>query len=479
MSGWGAIYNNTMTGLRRQSLTLSRLQEQVSTGARVIRASDDPSDANRIMHLRIQSANIDDYVDNINDVTLSMNHGYNLLSEIQSGLSSVKTLLTQAASTTYSAENRTMMSASVDSMLEQAVSHANGGILGRHIFAGSSPSVEPYTVTRENGKIVSVQYVGGDRTMPVPVGPGITYSGQLVGNDVFQSDNRQAPEFLGSTGVSGGTGTSNITGDVWLSLAHTLTKHDDGANPAIAAGTSSATGDTILGTHTLTVDTNGTSGTIALDGGPVVTFTGAETDLAVISPSGNVVYLDVSGIAGAYTGDLTIKGEGQMSVDAGESWTNFVEADFADGNFAVTNQAGKFLYVDGASVGQTGQEPIRIQGTYDLFSMLINIRDALSNERGMAETEQLAFLRRSNDAIAEVSVGIMEHQTATGSRLEAIDRLTNSLLQLQANMDDEAGNLESADLVTLALELAKTDTLYQLTLQTAAKLLNRTLMDYL
>ncbi|MCK4601956.1 MAG: hypothetical protein KAU28_05790, partial [Phycisphaerae bacterium] len=126
MSGWGAIYNNTLFGLQEQTRTLARLQEQVSSGARINRASDNPSDANRILRLRSQSYNLDHYIGNLDDVVLSLNHGYNLMSQVQDAVVSVKTALTQAASGSYSAENRATIATAVDSALEQAVSLANG-----------------------------------------------------------------------------------------------------------------------------------------------------------------------------------------------------------------------------------------------------------------------------------------------------------------------------------------------------------------
>ena len=44
MSGWGTIYNNAKTSLQNQADLLARIQEQVSSGQRVIRGSDDPND---------------------------------------------------------------------------------------------------------------------------------------------------------------------------------------------------------------------------------------------------------------------------------------------------------------------------------------------------------------------------------------------------------------------------------------------------
>ena len=54
MAGWGAIYNNVTFALRSQAAELARLQEQAASGVRVVRASDDPANAYRILQLRGQ-----------------------------------------------------------------------------------------------------------------------------------------------------------------------------------------------------------------------------------------------------------------------------------------------------------------------------------------------------------------------------------------------------------------------------------------
>ena len=45
-----------------------------------------------------------------------------------------------------------------------------------------------------------------------------------TGSDLFQSSNRKTPETDGVTGAGIGSGTSNVTGDVWLNVTH------DGSN---------------------------------------------------------------------------------------------------------------------------------------------------------------------------------------------------------------------------------------------------------
>jgi flagellin-like hook-associated protein FlgL len=55
-----------------------------------------------------------------------------------------------------------------------------------------------------------------------------------VGDDIFHSDDRGDPVFSGTTGAKPGTGTSNIQGDVWLTVTQDGTNFrlsiDDGAS---------------------------------------------------------------------------------------------------------------------------------------------------------------------------------------------------------------------------------------------------------
>ena len=61
MSGWGSIYNNTLISLRAHESTLARLQEQVAFASKIVRASDNPTDAYKVLSLHAQSDSIATY----------------------------------------------------------------------------------------------------------------------------------------------------------------------------------------------------------------------------------------------------------------------------------------------------------------------------------------------------------------------------------------------------------------------------------
>ena len=479
MGGWGTIYNNTKLALGQHSQRIAALQEQVASGARINRASDDPADAYRILNLRAQSDSLTQYTRNLQEVTRTLELNYSLVSEISTNLRSVAQKLEQAASGTYNDSNRVILGKDIDSVLQQVLALANTKSLGRYAFSGAASDVRPYLTETEGGYITAVRYQGSRTDLPVPIAPGVEMSGVLIGADVFRSDNAGTPEFLGETGAAAGTGTSNVRGSFYLEITHketTVTADPSGVN--LQVGGSSAAGDTVLGVRDLIVDPSGKTVRFA-DDGPTFSFTGTETDLAVRDADGNVVHLDVSALNGAVVGPVTvtIQSDGYLSLGDGAPVTELT--DFTEANLAVTDADGRVLYVDATGIRATGLETVRVPGTADVFETLIFARDALLNDRGLPRAEQLKLVQTSLESLEEVIAQITQSMTSVGGRLEALDTLEGSLRTIRASADDQAGALENADLVQLAADLARMQTLYEMTLATASRLLSTTLLDYL
>lgn len=478
MSGWGTIYNNTMYSLRLHSAELARLQEQI-TRARVVRASDDPSDAHRILQLRAQSLSIGTYRKNLSTVDSNLDQACSIVGSISTGLGNAKGSLSQVLSSTYDQSHRLLKAQEIDSLLEDVVMWANSERLGQYLFSGASVQTRPYVVETDGGRITSVQYQGSLADLPAPVAPGVEYSAAVVGDEVFRCDDRAEPIFLGDTGAKAGAGTSSARGDVWLIVTHDTTTYEDGGATGVAPGTGSATGDTIAGaSHELIIDAD--AKTVTLDDGQAVSYTGTETNLAVRNLAGDTVYVDLSGLAGGLSGTVTvpITATVKLSIDDGASTT-------AAGNFSLTNLAvadsrtGRVLFVDPSGMSRAGVEPVRIPGTYDVFGTLINLRDVLENARGLPESQQMELAAEAIESLAEVHAGVTLVGTTLGGRLEALERMGDTLEDFNYSLSDEAGALEAADIVQVATELARAQTFYEATLATAARLLSLSLLDFI
>lgn len=265
MSGiLNAVYNNVIIALGRHSEALLRLQEQASTGSRVNRPSDDPSAAYSILTLSSEGKSLENYIDLLADTSSTLQVSSSMIGQMASVVSQARVSVTQIASGVYNQDSRERTAEAIDNALEQLVQLANTKNNGQYLFGGSDTDSAPFVVERSNGEIVSVSYQGSSETRSINVAPGVSSSGFYVGREIFYSDQRGEPIFYGDTGAAAGTGTSSVTGDVWLTVTH------DGSN------------------YQISIDDGATFVTVPAGGD----FNQAVTD----SRTGKVLYVDTTGI---------------------------------------------------------------------------------------------------------------------------------------------------------------------------------------
>ena len=276
MSGTlGNIYNNISFALYLHSDAMSRLQEQVSTGSRINRASDDPSAAYRILGLNSEEMSLENYLDNLSQVVSGLELSSSTVDHVMSALVETKTQLTQILGGIYNQDGRRILSEGVNDKLEQVFLLANTKYVDQYIFGGSNTMSAPYVVERTDGNISKVTYQGGVEGRNVEVAEGVQIDAFYAGDNVFGSNRRNAPTFLGDTGAAAGTGTSSVSGYTWLTVTGSADNYD-----------------------------------LSIDGG-LTTFNtdGTDTNLAVTnSTTGEVLYVDTTNIAG--TGDALVSVSG-------------------------------------------------------------------------------------------------------------------------------------------------------------------------
>ena len=270
------IYNNASFALQLHSREMARLQEQASTGAEVNRVSDSPSKAYQILGLNCQQRSLENYIDNLSEMVSTLEVSSTIIENIISALAETKTQLSQVTSGTYSKDGQQRVADGIDEILEQIVSLANTKHTNQYLFGGSNTASSPYTVERTGGKITRVIYQGSCDTRSIDVAAGLRSSALYVGSEIFCSSNRGAPVFLGDTGAKAGTGTSSVTGDIWLTVTH------DGSN------------------YRLSIDDGATYMTVPTGGDPNQAVTDSRT--------GRVLYVDSTAINSTGTEMVTVSG---------------------------------------------------------------------------------------------------------------------------------------------------------------------------
>ena len=213
------IYDQVTFALRTQMRALSVLQEQAATGSRVNRTSDDPLAARDILALNSQIRSLGNYTAAIDDVVDSLTTCSTALDSMDSNMTEVRRLITQATGGTLSRDQQEITARQINEILEQMVFLANTQRMGSYVFGGASTRTPAYTVERSSGMITAVNYAGSMEARNIDAGPGVQASGVMVGKTTFGGIGAGQPVVpTDGTGASEGTGDSTVTGLVWLSV---------------------------------------------------------------------------------------------------------------------------------------------------------------------------------------------------------------------------------------------------------------------
>lgn len=228
-----SMYQNVSYALALHSKAITQLQEQASSGNRVNRASDAPSNAYRILSLNTAERSLGRYQETVRELIGTLEISSTIIEDMASELSETRTLLTQIVSGVQDEAGQARIAESVDSTLEQLVSLANTKHASQYLFSGNNTTVPPYAVEHEGGLISSVTYQGSSEARTIDVAAAVRLEAYHVGDEIFRTHEREDPVFLGTSGAKNGTGTSTVQGDTWLTMEHNGTNYrisiDDGA----------------------------------------------------------------------------------------------------------------------------------------------------------------------------------------------------------------------------------------------------------
>ncbi|MDF7806398.1 flagellar hook-associated protein FlgL [Pontiellaceae bacterium B12219] len=160
-----------------------RKEQQISSGTRIEKASDDPVAWARLSRLQGQQKELTQYERNASLLESRLLSADQMLDSIGSLLQNASELAVQASDGTLNQADREVLAGQVDELLEQLVSRANSpSDGGGYLFGGVQSAAEPFSVTRNaDGRIDSVAYEGGRVSAMVEVAAGAVLPNQLVG----------------------------------------------------------------------------------------------------------------------------------------------------------------------------------------------------------------------------------------------------------------------------------------------------------
>ena len=463
--------------LAKQSSELFRTQQQISSGLKIQRPADDPAGMRRSLIQKDRVDRLESHVTSIKHVQSRLEQAHVQLREANTLLTRAREIAIQAPQTTDDSEVRVLV-AELNGILEQLDSVANSSDESGYLFSGTAANNRPFPgSTTTTGQL---NYSGAPQETQLLLTGELPRAALLPGDLVFQPVSREATIFIGRTGAGSGTGTDTATGTRELIVSHGVTTYAAGSG--VTAGTTSATGDTIIGsagTHRLQiVDTSGTGafGTVSLNGGDPVSFTSSDTDLVLQGPDGEQVTINTSSITAGFSGSVDITASGTMSIDGG---TTFTPISFVTNETVTDSRDGSVVHVDAQAITRTGTEQLEFPGTTDIFSAVRALRDDLLNTRGLETSAQTAAFSRRHADIDRIQTHVLDIVGMQSVSMEQIERLETRTEDLKLAEKIEYSDTVSADIGEAVLRLQELNNLQQFTMAAVSRLLTPSLLNYL
>ncbi|MGD6778638.1 flagellar hook-associated protein FlgL [Sutcliffiella horikoshii] len=176
----------TQNSLRQLSTSYSKmgkLMEQLSTGKKISRPSDDPVVAMKGMYYRTNLTELEQYKRNLSESYSWMENSEAALDHVQSVMHRARELVVQGSNETYSSEDRQAMAKEIEQLKHDFVQVANTQVAGKYIFNGTAidkPRItdanDPTSVSTENSPF------------EVEVSRGIKLQSNINSENVFNKD---------------------------------------------------------------------------------------------------------------------------------------------------------------------------------------------------------------------------------------------------------------------------------------------------
>ncbi|MEC7641489.1 MAG: flagellar hook-associated protein FlgL [Nitrospinota bacterium] len=477
-------------------------QTALSTGKKVQRPSDDPAGTRETLALRTTLRQTEQFIRNMSDIRNFVSQSETVLNNVSGVLIRAKELAVNQLSGTANAQTRKFAVSEVNNLIAEVLQTGNTKIDTRFAFGGSQVTTQPFQESA-SGAI----YLGNTEDITIEIGNKMNVVINIPGSDVLATDlnpnlalttavtdlNRGAGISPGSFTISdraGNTGTVTINnsmtiGDVISAI--------DSAGTSITASINSAqnglrlTDSTPIITQALSVTELGsgsTASSLGILGQRNGDSIGLDLDPRV---SNSTLISDLNGGEGLTLSSINLVNggaSGAISFDSattvGDVLNRINNAGFnvtagisSQGNAlrVISNDSTTTAIVREVGTGKTGQQ-LGLGGGRNVLTTLIQFKEALNRD----DTSALQAVLENLDTGLE-SLG--ESRAISGSILRRVDDNQFVLDQSIVDQTNQLSNIEDIDFAKKASELASLELAFQATLNTTARILQPSILDFL
>ncbi len=501
------MYNNTLINAFRNNQGLLKAQEELSSGKRINRPSDDPVGMMEVLKFRTRIGKADQYLRVMGNAESVLDTADSTIGAVHDSLKRAKELALQQSGGLASAQTRLTAARDIDSIIEQVIQFGNTKIGAGYIFSGQSSNIAALDT---NGG-----YQGARKDLLVEISEGLEIPISARASEFLSGDmnpavsNANGATTLASlnsgTGVTAGsfsiTDRSGTSATITVTAGMASTGDVEDVITAINASglnitaSISSDGTAIVLTdstspplNALTVQSNTTSTALGLAGARQTSvFKGDDIDPTV---TGSTLLSSLYGGNGLTLNSISLNNAGSSATVtfSGSETTvqNVIDAINTAGSgigaSVAINSSGRKLDISSSSSssvalaidigsGKTA-ELLGIGGGRNVIPVLKAFSAALKADDTAGILGSIGLLNSSMDNVSSVrgSVGSRANQVVVTR--ETVDQSRFDSVKLKSFVED-------ADFLKSASELAMLQTAYQATLKSSAAIIQPSLLDFI
>lgn len=210
------LANNSLRHMSNSYQNLGKIMDQLATGKKINRASQDPVVAMNGMRYRTQVTEVDQFKRNLGEVYNWMDTADSTLDSVTQSLHRIRELTVQASNDTYEGTQRANISKEIGQLREHLVALGNTKANNKYIFNGTNTTTAPIDPEKMDVGTDNVDFIANKGNFEV------SYDGELY---KFDENNVDGNTYLSSTGK-----TIEIVGET---ITHQYTVQDEsGADKA-------------------------------------------------------------------------------------------------------------------------------------------------------------------------------------------------------------------------------------------------------
>jgi len=446
------LYSSINMNLQRQMSELYKLNENLASGVRIHKPSDDPYSIGLALKYDAGIGENNQWIENMENGKQWLAFSTDTISSANNITQSILSKAVQGDNDALNAEDRAIIAREVDAYLEELLKMGNQTYLGKSIFNGDATNAPPFLARRDNlsGSLIGVaqfsNFEGGNPDNPIfKYSSNISEGGTSASNGSVVAGNSFTIQIDGETETitipEGTTAPANIK-DLVKVLNQSLQANENTdkkvnviENPA---------GDGII--------FQSEYGNITLASG-TVDLSAAGLNITNLSSQSAGVYLNKHGeTSQTIIGDSSVN---EVSI-SGAMNRRTSENDQTD----ISLNGGKLFQRNGAN------------NSDDIFKMVVKLRDGLFLNDSDMIGPQVENIQRAMDNISS-------EQTAASTTYNRLEVAQESMQINDINLTDALSKIEDTDVASAMMEYTRLEATYSMSLQVGAKIMQTSLVKYI